>query len=232
MKLAATTLPFALLLLAPAPAQKTPQSVDAARARIVAIARSYATHEWKASPKHVLHGRDAAGVLVNTPDAGYREGGFLVDGSVNVGVPYQWGGAVRLTDFDAGLAAGKYAGHLPAKGEIRVSKHAVGVDCSGFVSRCWQLPIRQSTRTLGQLSYRLESFAELLPGDIVNRFDKHVMLFVSFEDEAKSKLRIIEAASPKVRERVVELEYLKKRDYEPAPLPAAGSTLAPSRARR
>ncbi|PIE24077.1 MAG: hypothetical protein CSA62_04530 [Planctomycetota bacterium] len=215
MKLAATTLPFALLLLGPALAQASAKNSDAARARILAIARSYATHQWRASPKHVFHGRDPEGVLVNTPDLGYREGGFSTDNSVNVGVPYQWGGAVRLKAFDEGLKKGKYAGHLPANGEIRVSKHAVGVDCSGLISCCWQLPIRQSTRTLGQLSYRLKSFAELLPGDIVNRFDRHVMLFVGFEDKAKSKLRIIEATSPKVRERVVELSALKKQDYVP-----------------
>jgi cell wall-associated NlpC family hydrolase len=198
----------------PAPATQA-QIATARRARILEIAWSYVKHEWKAEPQHVLHGRTPDGVLIDTPDAEFREGGFATDGSVNIGIPYQWGGASTLQDFDQGLKDGKFAGHLPRKGAVAVTRHAVGVDCSGLIGLCWELPLRQSTRTLARLCDPLESYGELQPGDIVNRFDHHVMLFVAFEDEARSKLRIIEAASPKVRTRVVTTEWLEQHDYVP-----------------
>lgn len=183
-------------------------------------------HEWKAEPRHVLHGRAPDGVLIDTPDAAFREGGFATDGSVNIGIPYQWGGASTLLDFDQGLKDGKFAGHLPRKGAVAVTRHAVGVDCSGLIGLCWELPLRQSTRTLARLCDPLESFDQLQPGDIVNRFDHHVMLFVAHENKDRSQLRIIEAASPKVRTRVVTTEWLEQHDYVPLRLQVLGDQWA------
>src|SRR5262245_10709528 len=113
-------------------AQTRSSSLVERRARIVAIAESYASHRWTAGPSNVLHGEHQDGVRVDTPDSGHVEGGFTTDGGVNVGVPYQWGGFSSLDEFDAGVRAGRWAGHAPASATSNASYRAVGVDCSGL----------------------------------------------------------------------------------------------------
>ena len=54
------------------------------------------------------------------------------------------------------MRAGKAAGDLynpgkRIKGDAAVSEEAVGLDCSGFVSRCWKLPKKYGTGMLPNL---------------------------------------------------------------------------------
>ncbi len=95
--------------------------------------------------RNILHGPDANGVEVNTPDVSYKppsgRDGWWVPGAVNKGIPYKWGGFDDPESFDQGVANGLAAGDAatPAKRKAdnaAVSAHAAGVDCSGFVSRC------------------------------------------------------------------------------------------------
>ena len=88
-------------------------------------------------------------MLVNTPDAGFKEQadrpGWWLPGEVNTGIPYKWGGFDDPTSFDASIASGLAAGDVssPEKRHLdnaAVSAQAAGVDCSGFVSRCLKLP--------------------------------------------------------------------------------------------
>lgn len=51
-----------------------------------------------------------------------------------------------------------------AAGDAAVSRFAAGVDCSGFVSRCWRLSRPFSTRELPALSISLPSWDELKTG--------------------------------------------------------------------
>ena len=70
------------------------------------------------------------------------------------GVPYKWGAdSISLESFSAGVKKGKAAGDVcnPDKrrlGGDAVSSHAVGIDCSGFISRCWKLDKKYSTDSL------------------------------------------------------------------------------------
>ena len=68
-----------------APSQVTPSEA-------LAIANRLASHPWRPFSKNILHGKDRTGVLVNTPDAGFREPperpGWGLPGEVNTGVPY------------------------------------------------------------------------------------------------------------------------------------------------
>lgn len=113
----------------------------------------------------------------------------------NISVPYQWGGCssigingIRLknvlgcADFDPAIGNKKCAGD--ARGSGSKSKYAVGVDCSGFVSRTWNLKSKQSTWTFPNISKKLESYNDLKNGDILNRTGgaRHVMLFNEFLD--------------------------------------------------
>jgi hypothetical protein len=55
-----------------------------------------------------------------------------------------------------------------------------GVDCSGFVSRVWQLSSKYSTSTLPNISWELPASSDLRRGDILNKAGSHVILFSDF----------------------------------------------------
>ena len=211
----------------------------AERARILEIGRAYVEHRWTADARNVLHGSDADGVLVHTPDRSHRPDGWTADGQVNVGVPYKWGGFSSLEEFDAAVAEGRPAGELTDGKDLDASRFSVGVDCSGFVARCWDLPIKQSTRSLGRLCFELASYDELLPGDLINKYDAHAMVFVAFapapvgeqgeladgasgagnsgeaSSAAHGHVRVYEAAFPSVREHVYAVADLADAGFRP-----------------
>jgi len=130
-------------------------------------------------------------------------------------MPYAWGGFSSFEEFQKGVEQGLFAGHIPKVESARSSRHAVGVDCSGFVSRCWDLPRKQSTRSLGSLCYELDDFESLLPGEVVNSFDGHVVLFEKWEDADRSRMRVFEAGRLRVEESSYEVALLKARGYLP-----------------
>ena len=201
--------------LATASDAATSAEVEARREAILAVARDYATHSWTGSSENLLHGPDPDGIHVDTPDDTHREDGWAADGSPNVGVPYKWGGFASLDQFDEGIAEGLLAGQLTDGKRLDASRHAVGVDCSGFVARCWNLPFKQSTRSLGRLCFELESYDELRPGDLINKFDAHAMLFVEFTDETREHVRVIEATLPKVLENEYPADKLAAAGFRP-----------------
>ena len=61
-------------------------------------------------------------------------------------------------------------------GDAGTSAESCGIDCSGFVSRCWKLPRPYSTRQLPEICDRLDSWDQLKPGDILLN-SQHVLLF-------------------------------------------------------
>lgn len=185
------------------------------RKEILKTAYAYALHEWKATEDNRMHGVDEDGVRVDTPDRSYRPGGWRVDGGVNVGIPYKWGGFSSLEEFDRGLAAGMAAGDLTDGRDLADSGHAVGVDCSGLIARCWGLPFKESTRSLGRLILELDDFGELRPGDLINKPDVHAMLFAEFVGDERQSLRVIEADTPRVMVNVYSVEALKRDGFRP-----------------
>ena len=161
-----------------APSQVTPGEA-------LAIARRLASHEWRPFSKNIMHGKDATGVLVHTPDAGFHEQperpGWWLPGEVNTGVPYKWGGFDDPISFDTAIANGLAAGDVssPAKrraDKAAVSAQAAGVDCSGFVSRCLKLPSVHDTAQLPSLCNVLPGGGDLRPGDLLNIPHRHVLL--------------------------------------------------------
>ena len=163
---------------ASAPSQVTPSEA-------LAIAREFTRHPWRPFAKNILHGKDRAGVLVNTPDAGFKDdqgrAGWWLPGEVNRGIPYKWGGFDQPSSFQAALAAGHAAGDISSAEKRRldnsgVSTHAAGVDCSGFVSRCLKLPEGHDTAQLPSICEALASMSELRPGDVLNIPRQHVLL--------------------------------------------------------
>jgi hypothetical protein len=208
------------LLLAGANPRGAPDGDPAAaaaarRARSLAIAERYVDFRWRATPRNALHGPDPDGVQVDTPDDGHRADGFHTDGRENVGIPYAWGGFSTPEEFERGLAEGKLAGHLPLVESAGGSRHTVGVDCSGFISRCWELPLKQTTRTLGALAIALDGTGALLPGDLLNSGDGHAVLFREYVDAERTRVRVYEAGFPEVTSSEYSLEELARAGMRP-----------------
>jgi hypothetical protein len=170
----------------------------------IATAEEYVRLEWNASEANILHGHAKRGIRVDTPDEGYRPansrpGWWKVDSS-NIGMPYKWGGFDTPESFLAGLRRGRAAGDVYTVEKRRlleagVSEEAVGIDCSGLISRCWRLPKAYSTRTLQTLCDPI-AIADLRPGDILNTNNSHVLLFAGWVKQDRERLRAYEAGSP------------------------------------
>lgn len=153
--------------------------------RVVKRARYFARIPWLAEEKNLFHGEDEMGYRVDTPDAGHTQSQYpcawwKLGG--NEGMPYCWGGWSNEAQFLEGLQAGKYAGNVPEDRPKVISRACVGMDCSGLVSVCWQLPKKLSTRDLGALCDQI-AYADLQPGDILLKAGSHVMFFDRFAGE-------------------------------------------------
>jgi cell wall-associated NlpC family hydrolase len=197
------------------------------RQACIATAEAYRSHHWQPTSANVLHGLDPNGIQVDTPDISYQRpgavAGWWIPGRVNEGVPYQWGGFASLEEFDRDIAAGKAAGDVYTMEKRRlldaaVSRSATGIDCSGFVSRCWRLPHSYSTRELAQLSVPLRSWDDLQPGDILNTWNSHVILFGGWEDSGHTRLTGYEAGVPPhwlVVRHTLPTDHLKELGFTP-----------------
>lgn len=167
-----------------APSQVTPDEA-------MKIAQQYTTHTWRPFARNILHGKDKAGILVNTPDITHEpqqdRKGWWVPGEVNSGVPYKWGGYDDPASFDLAVATGSAAGDVSSPEKRRadnaaVSASAAGVDCSGFVSRCLKLPTCHDTSQLPAVCTELPSARDLQPGDVLNIPHRHVILCAGWYD--------------------------------------------------
>lgn len=163
---------------ASAPSQLTPKES-------MAIAQNLATHAWQPFSRNILHGKDKAGVWVNTPDVSLEpqrgRKGWWMPGVVNTGIPYKWGGFDDPASFDAAIAKGLAGGDVSSPEKRRadnaaVSMQAAGLDCSGFVSRCLKLPRVHDTTQLPAVCTELPDTRDLRPGDVLNIPRRHVIL--------------------------------------------------------
>ena len=173
------------------------------RAEALRIAETYINHHWQASARNVKHGKDRHGVEVHTPDResghGFPVSECWIADSDNIGVAYKWGGLDSPESFDEGVRQGKAAGDVYTAEKRKlddrgISDDAVGIDCSGFICRCWKLKKRYSTYSLGQVCTRLGSPAALEPADIMNTSRGHVLLFVRWLDPERKRALFYESA--------------------------------------
>lgn len=209
------------------PLPALPAMSHVTRVDCITIAEGYRTHRWLPTGRNVVHGKDARGIRVDTPDIGYQPGGAAIPGwwlpcQVNEGVPYQWGGFSTLAEFDAGVAAGKaagdvYTGTKRALLDDAVSADAVGIDCSGLISRCWKLPRTYSTRELPMLC-RQVAWSDLKPGDILNTHNNHCLMFGRWLDAQRTVFECYETGCPptwKVLSHPIEARWLREQGYQP-----------------
>ncbi len=197
------------------------------RAEVLQIAEAYRVHAWQPTAANILHGNDSKGIRVDTPDIAFkpkdnRPGWWKAD-EWNFGVPYQWGGFATLKQFDKEVRQGKAAGDIYTSAkraglDDAVSTSATGIDCSGFISRCWRLDRSVSTRELAQLCEPLPNYEALKPGDILNVHNAHVLLFAGWQDSKRTRLYAYETGSPptwKVLRHHISSELLKSQGYTP-----------------
>jgi hypothetical protein len=170
-------------------------SVNIVGRNVVEKALLYANHEWYATEKNVMHGMDANGRFVDTPDITWHgevlDCGWWKVNQMNVGVPYGWGNASTLDEFDKGIAEGKYAGNVPEDKSRYGSWDSVGVDCSGLLTVCWDLPKKVVARDIPNIAECIE-FEEIMQGDVF-AIRSHVMLFKEFIDVEKTMVKIIDS---------------------------------------
>lgn len=171
-----------------APSQVTPEEA-------VAIAQRFSTHPWQPFARNILHGKDKAGVLVNTPDVTHapQDGrrGWWLPGQVNTGIPYKWGGFDNPASFDAAITNGAAGGDVSSPEKRKadnaaVSAQAAGVDCSGFVSQCLKLPTVHDTTQLPAVCTELPSAQDLQPGDLLNIPRRHVLLCAGWANKERT----------------------------------------------
>jgi hypothetical protein len=119
---------------------------------------------------------------VNGACAGRTKPRYLGGAGTYSSVPYDWGGRVSLSQFRTDMNNGKQAGDINTAG---VESCSSGVDCSGFISRVWQLSGDSwTTANLPNAGIRLSSTASLRPGDILNHASSHVALFHSSDSSS------------------------------------------------
>ncbi len=155
----------------------------ASRVKALQIAETYVLHQYECKLNNLAVNDVVAndGDVVRTPD--WLKVGF------NARVPYKWGGFNTIAQFDAGLTTGKYAGDIVTTG---VSSYALGVDCSGFVSRCWQLSYHSSTSDMPNITKQYSSWDDLKPGDAIHKVG-HVRLFI--KRNLNGTFKVVEAAA-------------------------------------
>ncbi|MDD8019110.1 MAG: T9SS type A sorting domain-containing protein [Bacteroidota bacterium] len=165
------------------PSSPTHVLTAASRQTALRLGEQYALHTYTCSANNLspvdVTGPD--GDIVRTP-------AWLIAG-INARIAYRWGGFNTLAQYDDGLKFGKYAGDINTAG---VSSYAVGVDCSGFVSRCWQLSSQYSTSMMPDITTQYATWNDLKPGDAIHKVG-HVRLFV--EKMPNGSLRVVESSA-------------------------------------
>ncbi|PNC18068.1 hypothetical protein CXU22_05365 [Akkermansia muciniphila] len=241
------TLSVCLAACSPCVPEILPPASSVTRREALEISRAYTAMAWKGSSRNIRHGKDPDGIRIDTPDAdapGGHAGAWWRPGKCSTGMPYKWGGFDTPRQFAARLKADAASGGAPAAagdmgtaekqaaGDAAVSRFAAGVDCSGFVSRCWRLDRPFSTRELPALSVPIP-WEELRTGDILIAPGRHVLLFIQWEGTEKGRFLGSEAGPLpvwKCGEHVFSRPSLEKNDYLPmrykGMLPARGPSNA------
>lgn len=166
---------FSIFLLVPFVAN----SID--RETVMQIAKSYAEHKWVCSQANTKASCSSSYVSDYTP-------------GTYTGVPYDWGGYKTLAEFDNELKEGYGAGSHSRHGVLWCT---TGVDCSGYVSKCWQEK-RYTTSNISEISYVIDKNS-VKKGDIFNKAGSHVVLFSHFDSSGKPIFYEASGSASKVR---------------------------------
>ncbi len=197
---------------------------EVSRDEVIENAVSFVKCAWKPGLENVHHGMDKDGFRVDTPDVGYKwdtGSGWWTPDQINTGIPYKWGGFCTISFFKECLERGLYAGNIPSlermKNLVGGGESSVGVDCSGYVSRCWKLSRPVSTRQLSEICERLPGPDYLQRGDILNKANSHVVIFKEFVDETQEHMIVYESSrsTGRVGQKECKLSILTGKGFIP-----------------
>jgi cell wall-associated NlpC family hydrolase len=204
-----------LLCLASCAPKRTPEQA-------IATALTYTELQWMPEERHIRHGKDLSGITVHTPDTTLSQHGdkrgWWKPGVPAKGMAYKWGGFDTPESFLHGLRDGKKAGDIANSYKIRldndaISKGSVGVDCSGFISRCWGLPKHYSTRDFPTISDPI-AWDDMQPGDIILK-KGHVLMYAGRQGGYIIGYESGPIPTWRVRRCAIHIDYLKKDGYSP-----------------
>jgi hypothetical protein len=189
------------------------------RDEIMTTAENYQNRIWAPTEKNVCHTAKIDTPDRNTyttwPDDKGWKWEKKADGvyAINTGIPYNWGGASTLPEFDTEVEDNFCAGNINTN--YGLQKNTTGVDCSGFVSRVWDLKGKENTKSLPNFLTKLGSYGDLKKGDIVNSYSSHVML--CSEDGPAYSIFVHESSGTdwKVSNRSYNVALLQKQNYLP-----------------
>ncbi|WP_411826939.1 hypothetical protein [Luteolibacter sp. AS25] len=188
----------------------------------IRIAHTYKDVQWMPEERHIRHGKDTKGIMVQTPDTTLvsraDRKGWWKPGEQATGMAYKWGGFDTPESFLKGLAEGKKAGDVANSYKISgndsvVSDESVGIDCSGFVSRCWGLKAPVSTRELPSICDPVD-WDEMKMGDILLT-GGHVILFYHYDGDKIMGYESGPIPIWKVRQCNISIKFLKGEGYKP-----------------
>ncbi|NUN10002.1 MAG: T9SS type A sorting domain-containing protein [Ignavibacteriaceae bacterium] len=156
--------------------------IATSRVKAIRTGETYVYYKYNIAPANLAVNNTTApdGDLVRTPP-------WLITGR-NARIPYKWGGFNTLAQIYDGLLANKFAGDIHTDG---VTSYAVGVDCSGFVSRCWQLTYHASTSYMPNITTQYASWDSIKPGDAIHKVG-HVRLYL--ERNTNGSFKVVESA--------------------------------------
>jgi hypothetical protein len=136
----------------------TPTAHAISRDQVMVRAKAFAYHPWRCTTTNLTAS------CSSIYQSAYVPGDY-------VGLPYDWGGYMTLFEFDQQIAQGYGAGSSVGD-ELDCT---AGLDCSGFVSKCWDTG-HYSTSSFDQISTAIAQ-TSLLPGDALNQAGYHVVLY-------------------------------------------------------
>lgn len=138
------------------------------RAQMISNAQPYTTYSWTATSSNIWNGVTCGGKTIQTPS--------WVQIGTNTAMPYCWGGWTSTATIQGYLNSGKSAGDDNTATSFGAEPAcAVGLDCSGLVSRSWGLSSKYSTTTLPNIS-TATTLTQTQPGDILNLAGSHTRL--------------------------------------------------------
>jgi len=155
---------------------------------VIATADSYKNLVWTSNSSNDWNNVNCGGKIVNTPD--------WVSVGGNTSMPYCWGGNSTISMFNSGLSLNKSAGDdITTPGYGAEPNCSVGVDCSGFLSRCFGLSFHYSTSNIdtNSLFGTYSNTNSIGEGDLFNKSGVHTRLVKSVN--ANGTFNIIESGT-------------------------------------
>lgn len=179
------------------------------RSAVINTAKSYAEYQWVCSSANV--------------NPGYND---FQAGVTYTGVAYNWGGFDAVSSFQTKMSTGVKAGDSKKCVDGIADTTWGGVDCSGFISRCWNTARKYSTLDIPTICTQI-LWTELKPGDVLNSSKNtpngvgHVRLFDKFDTGNSDLLWVYESTTPpsvssgRVVYRSVSISAMKNSGYLP-----------------